>query len=168
MAETRSFVCVVCPRGCALEVELAPPAAPGLPPSAARVRGNECRRGEEYARREVVDPRRSLTSTVRTADPAFPRLPVRSSGDIPLARLREAARALDGLVAPADAKVGQVLARDFLGLGVDILACDDMDARRAPRPRAPGPAGSGAASAAASAAPAVAAASHNAPAGDAR
>ena len=92
MPETRHFTCIVCPRGCSLEVELADG------PTVLHISGNGCKRGEDYARREVVDPQRSLTSTVRTRGLERRRLPVRSSGTLPLGRLVEAARALDGVV----------------------------------------------------------------------
>ncbi len=146
MSETRKFVCIVCPRGCALEVDVAmisagagPRAGDAEAGSAAgassgigalsvvAVRGNACKRGEVYGRGEVLDPRRSLTSTVRVEGFLRRRLPVRSSGEIPLGRLREAARALDSLVVTRPVTCGEVLARDFLGLGVEVVATDDLD-----------------------------------------
>jgi CxxC motif-containing protein len=118
MPETRQFTCIVCPRGCSLEVELADG------PTVLRVSGQGCKRGEDYARREVVDPRRSLTSTVRTAGLERRRLPVRSAGLIPLGRLVEAARALDGIVVDRPMKCGDLVVKDLIGLGVDIVATD--------------------------------------------
>ena len=129
MADRREFVCIVCPRGCLLEVEFS--ARPGGNDDARSMEilslsGNQCRRGDEYASGELIDPRRSLTSTVRTASKAFPRLAVRGTAELPLARLAEAARVLDAVVAPLGCRVGDILARDILGLGVDIVASDDM------------------------------------------
>jgi CxxC motif-containing protein len=126
MSETRAFVCVVCPRGCALEVEVE--AGRG----ASRVlalRGNGCKRGEDYARSEVVDPRRSLTSTVRVLGLGRRRLPVRSSASLPLGRLAEAARALDGVTITKPTACGEVVVSDLLGLGVDIIATDSIGGR---------------------------------------
>ena len=118
MPETRHFTCIVCPRGCSLEVELADGS------TFLRVSGNGCKRGEDYARREVVDPRRSLTSTVRTRGLERRRLSVRSAGTLPLGRLVEAARALDGIVVDRPTKCGDLVLGDILGLGVDIVATD--------------------------------------------
>jgi CxxC motif-containing protein len=126
MAETRRFVCIVCPRGCGLEVEVLTGAGQGEGPSVAAVRGNSCKRGEEYARGEVVDPRRTLTSTVRTSGSARRRLSVKTSGAIPLGELRGAARALDGVVVSPSVACGDVVLGDLLGLGVDIVATDDL------------------------------------------
>ena len=122
MPETRHFTCIVCPRGCGLEVELADG------PTVLRVGGNGCKRGEDYARREVVDPQRSLTSTVRTRGLERRRLPVRSAGALPLARLVEAARALDGVVVDRPMRCGDLVVKDLIGLGVDIVATDTIGA----------------------------------------
>jgi CxxC motif-containing protein len=128
MAETRRFVCIVCPRGCSLEVEVLLGTERGAKgsPSVAAVRGNSCKRGEEYARREVVDPRRTLTSTVRTRGSARRRLSVKTSCPIPLMELRRAARALDGVVVSSPLKCGDVVLGNLLGLGVDVVATDDL------------------------------------------
>ncbi len=126
MAETRRFVCIVCPRGCALEVDVDVDVA-GEGKAVLALRGNACARGEVYGRSEIVDPRRSLTSTVRVANGKRRRLPVRSTGTIPLPRLREAARALDGIVVEGPLACGTVIAVDFLGLGVDIVATDQLE-----------------------------------------
>jgi CxxC motif-containing protein len=122
--ETLRILCIVCPRGCALEVDVG--GAPGN--QVLAVRGNACRRGEEYGRREAIDPRRSLTSTVRAAGLSRRRLSVRSSSDLPLGRLVDAARALDPVVVTGPVKLGEVVVRDILGLRVDIVATDDIGA----------------------------------------
>jgi CxxC motif-containing protein len=126
VAEKRRFVCIVCPRGCALEVELEAGTAEGPGPRLLPVRGAGCRRGEAYARGEILDPRRSLTSTIRAVGLCRRRLPVRTSGPIPLDRLLGAAAALDGLEAKKPVNCGDVLVKDFLGLGVDLIATDSL------------------------------------------
>lgn len=125
MPETKSMTCVVCPRGCRLLLELEKAEGEASPILRA-VDGAGCRRGEEYARREIIDPRRVLTSTVRTNSHESPRLPVRSSGPLPLGRLREAVRALDEVVAAPPLRCGEALKKDWLGLGVDLIASDDL------------------------------------------
>jgi len=51
---------------------------------------------------------------------------VRTSGPIPLGRLLGAAAFLDGLEARAPVTCGDVIVKDFLGLGVDLLATDSL------------------------------------------
>lgn len=131
----RKLTCIVCPRGCALRVKPRPAASgdggAGSSGGAAwEVAGNRCPRGVDYAVEEMTDPRRVLTTTVRTSDPLFPRLAVKTTAALPLPRLREAARALDGVLARPPVAVGDVLVRDLLGLGADVVATDDLPGGR--------------------------------------
>ncbi len=130
MAEPRRMVCILCPRGCALEVELAVPSATSPGSEAPLVRGNACKRGEAYGRAEVLDPRRSLTSTVRTRGQARRRLPVRTSAPIPLGLLVKAVASLDSLEVEGPVRCGDVIVADFLGLGVDLVATDSLGPSR--------------------------------------
>ena len=54
----RKMTCITCPTGCQLEVTRN---ADGE----LSITGAQCRRGEVYARNEILDPRRVLTTTVR-------------------------------------------------------------------------------------------------------
>jgi len=72
----RELTCISCPIGCAMTAEY-------QPDGSVAVTGNQCSRGAQYARDELVDPRRVVTATCRTESPAHPRLPVRSKGPCP-------------------------------------------------------------------------------------
>lgn len=101
--------CVLCPKGC--QVTLAPDGT---------VKGNGCPKGEEYARQEATDPRRVLTTTVKTA--AGQLIPVRSSTPLPkgeLLRAMETLRHLPPL--PAPVPFGQIALHDPFGLGSDLI-----------------------------------------------
>ena len=123
MSERKTLTCIICPRGCVLTV--------AIDGGMATVSGQACPKGETYGRQEAVEPLRSLTTTVRTDSPSRPRLPVRGDGDIPLRRLREALSTLDEVVARAPIKHGDVLVKDILGLGVNLIATDDLQASEA-------------------------------------
>jgi CxxC motif-containing protein len=96
------------------------------------VSGNACPRGEGYGRQEAIAPMRSLTSTVRAEGGARARLAVRTNGDIPLARMLEAVYALDDIVVCAPVAAGELIRADFLGLGVDLIASDELKALPGP------------------------------------
>jgi len=109
-------ICVVCPRGCRLHVDEA----------GGHVTGNQCALGEDYGRKELRDPTRVLTSTVRVRHALYPRLPIKTGRDIPKAKLFEVMRALDGITAEAPVKCGDVLLANVCGTGADIVATRDM------------------------------------------
>lgn len=82
MKETREFICVTCPVGCRLSVEVEGE-------TILSVEGNSCPRGLEYAKTEAVHPCRTLTTTVRVQGGDQPLVPVRTKTAVPKARLME-------------------------------------------------------------------------------
>lgn len=112
----RNMTCIQCPQGCALEVTLE-----GEKVSA--VTGNTCPRGETYARQEVEHPLRTLTTSVKTSGLSPKMLPVRTSGPIPKGSLTEAMSAAKKLLVKTPMRTGEPVVRNFLGLGVDLIAC---------------------------------------------
>jgi CxxC motif-containing protein len=86
----------------------------------AKVTGNTCPRGEKYARDELTNPVRTLTSTVRLTGGRT--LPVRTNKPIPKAKLFEAMKLIKAASAAAPVSVGDVILRDFLGDGTDVVA----------------------------------------------
>ena len=107
----KELICIMCPKGCHLTVD-----------DELNVTGNTCPRGVTYGKQEVTDPRRYLTSTVKIQSKSYRRLPVISSGDLPKDRVSDVIKYLDGVEVSAPIKVKDVIVKDVLGLGVDILA----------------------------------------------
>ena len=87
--------------------------------------GNSCDKGAEYAKNEVTDPRRTLTSTVRIEGAAIRRCPVRSRGTLPKGKVQEVAKMLDVVTIEAPVKIGDVVLAGVYG--TDIVAARDLD-----------------------------------------
>lgn len=114
----KNFVCIVCPNGCSLHaVE---------ENGEITVTGNRCPKGEEYARTELTNPVRTLTTSVATSFPERPVLPVRTSGAIPKRELKNAMKAVNAIVLDRPVSCGEVVAANFMGFGVDLIATDDL------------------------------------------
>lgn len=114
----KEIICIVCPRGCHLQVNEATHA----------VTGNHCERGAVYGVQELTAPTRTLTSTVRLEGSKYlRRCPVKTDAPIPKALMLEAAKALDAYSVEMPVKVGQVLQPDFLGTGVSLVATRTID-----------------------------------------
>lgn len=111
----RELVCIVCPRGCHMEVD-----------EDLNVTGNFCPRGAEYAKAELTHPVRVVTSTVRLEGGAYRRCPVKTSAPIPRERIPELMAALATVTVRAPVEAGQVLIPDVLGTGADIVATRPM------------------------------------------
>jgi CxxC motif-containing protein len=118
MPEKTKILCVTCPKGCTLEVTHAGSSVVEVKPG--------CKRGHQYAARELVDPRRMVATTIRVQGAAHPLLPVSTSAPFPKARIQELRAVLRSLEVRAPVKMGQVLVTDLLDTGVDILASRDL------------------------------------------
>ena len=114
----KEFVCIVCPNGCTLRAE--------EQDGAITVTGNTCSKGEEYAKSELTNPIRTLTSTVATSFPNHPILPVRTSAAIPKYEIKNAMSAINKLVVTTSLKCGDTVVKDFMVAGVDLIATDDI------------------------------------------
>ncbi|MDR3249210.1 MAG: DUF1667 domain-containing protein [Treponema sp.] len=119
--------CIVCPNGCRLAIEEIPEAATNLSPTEHyRVTGNRCERGISFAIAETIHPTRSVTTTVRTDFPGAPVLPVRSATEIPKARISELMQFLGELRVTKALGIGEVVAKNPLGLETDIIATGNI------------------------------------------
>lgn len=135
------MICITCPMGCHLQIER-------LSGNEIAVTGNRCARGEQYAREEMLSPRRVVTSTCRakagaavageaTAEgvarcagegslkagglPGPRRVPLRTRGSFPRERIPELLALIHKLELQLPVKRGQVVLADALGTGIDLI-----------------------------------------------
>ncbi len=115
----KEMVCVSCPIGCAITVEL------DDSNEVVSVTGNTCPRGDKYARQECTHPERMLTSTVKLEGGKLPVVSVKSASPIPKEMLFEAMKEINKVTLNAPVKIGDVVIKNILGTGVDIIATND-------------------------------------------
>ncbi|HSR03594.1 MAG TPA: DUF1667 domain-containing protein [Proteiniclasticum sp.] len=115
----REMICIVCPVGCRLQVD-------ERPDGEIIVMGNGCNRGVPYAKKELTNPTRVITSTVKITGGIHKRLPVKTSTDIPKGMNFDVMKELEGIEVESPIKVGTVLIKNVLGTGADIVATRNM------------------------------------------
>lgn len=113
--EAREVTCILCPIGCKARVSL-------REGTITKIENLECPRGEDYVRKEVEGPVRDFFTTVRVTGARIPVLPVRATKPVPKGRLSEIASELAKMEVKAPVELGDVIARNVLNLGVDIVA----------------------------------------------
>jgi CxxC motif-containing protein len=110
----KELLCIVCPNGCRLRAEERE--------GTIAVTGNRCKRGFAFALAELTNPTRTVTTTVRTAFPEAPALPVRTDREIPKGKIGELMGFLKTITVSGPLGCGDVVAENALGLGCNIIA----------------------------------------------
>ena len=90
------------------------------------VTGNTCKRGDVYARKEVTDPTRIVTATVRVIGGKADMVSVKTKEDIPKGKIFDCVKALKGVEVEAPVRIGDVIVPDVAGTGVDIVATKNV------------------------------------------
>ena len=103
----RNLTCIICPRGCSLEVT--------IENGSATVTGNACPKGAQYGADECTHPTRTVTSTVRVANRTDVMVSVKTATPIPKDQMAQAMRQIRALRVDAPVAIGDVLAEDVCG-----------------------------------------------------
>ncbi len=117
--EKRHLVCVVCPIGCEIDV-----VHDGS--KIISMEGNKCERSEEFVSQELVEPMRVLTTTIRIEGSRWPVIPVRTGKSVPSRLFPRIMRKLRGINLQAPVNMLDVVVRDVLGTGVNVIATRTM------------------------------------------
>ena len=112
------LICVTCPKGCTLMVTHDVKTVLNVE--------NGCKRGHEYARQELTDPRRMVASSVKIKGGIHPLMPVYTSAPFPKPRIPELLAALRKVELQAPVFLDQVILADVLDTGIDIRASREM------------------------------------------
>ena len=118
--ETRELTCIGCPMGCMLTVTMEKD-------EVAEVKGNTCPKGDIYARKEVVNPTRIVTSTIKITGGDKERISCKTASDIPKDKIFMVMKDIDGAVVEAPKHIGDVLVKDVAGTGVDVIATRNVE-----------------------------------------
>ena len=122
MSTTRNLTCIGCPLGCSLTVTMENDLV-------TSVTGNTCPRGDAYARKEVTNPTRIVTSTVRVKDGAAQMVNVKTASDIPKGKIFDCVAALRDVCVTAPVHIGDVIVADVAGTGIDVIAARNVEMR---------------------------------------
>lgn len=120
--KTRELTCIGCPLGCAVAVET------GEDGQIVSVTGNTCKRGDDYARKEVTNPTRIVTSTVKVEGGALDMVSVKTKSDIPKNKIFACVEGLKGICVKAPVHIGDTIAENIAGTGVDVVATKEIGA----------------------------------------
>ena len=119
--ENRDLICIGCPLGCPLTVTIENG-------EVTEVKGNTCPKGAIYAKKEVTNPTRIVTSTVRVTGGTCPMVNVKTASDIPKDKIFACVEALKSVVLTAPVKIGDIVLENVAETGVNIVAARNVSA----------------------------------------
>ena len=102
----RKLTCIICPLGCALEIQL-------KDDKIVSITGNNCPRGKVYAENECTNPQRTVTSTVKCEDGSL--ISVKTDKPIPKEKMSECIAIINKALATLPITIGDVIIEDVFG-----------------------------------------------------
>ena len=115
MTEEKEITCIVCPLGCKIL----------LKKTRCQVEvlfGNKCKQGIDYAINEALDPRRMLTTSVLVENGEWALVSVKSSDPVQKDKVFAVLREIRKIKVKAPVKAGDIIIKNVIGTGIDILA----------------------------------------------
>jgi len=103
----REFTCIICPNGCRIKVEYE-----GM--DIKNIKGDECPKGKDYVKNEIINPLRVFTGSVLVESGDFSLLSVKTTSLI-----GEITRQLK---VEAPVEIGQIVASNLLDNNIDLVA----------------------------------------------
>ena len=119
--EERKLTCIGCPLGWPLTVTMENG-------EVKDVKGNTCPRGDLYARDEVTNPTRVVTSIVKVKGGSLAAVSCKTANVIPKAKIFEILDEIKPVVMEAPVKIGDVVVANVAGTGVDVVATKNIEA----------------------------------------
>jgi CxxC motif-containing protein len=118
--EKKELICIGCPLGCPLSVILEND-------TVTSVSGNTCLRGDTYARKEVTNPTRIITSTIPVYGGVYATVSCKTESDIPKDKIFAIIKELKNISVNAPVCIGDVLAENIADTGVNIIATKNIE-----------------------------------------
>ena len=112
----KELTCIVCPRGCRLKID-----------DELNVTGNSCPRGAQYAKDEMTNPKRMITSIVRVSNRENVMVSVKTSASVPKGLIFKVLEEINKVSVTAPTKIGDVVIKNVLDTGSDIVITKNID-----------------------------------------
>lgn len=116
--EKKEMTCIGCPLGCELKVI--------VDGDDIEVSGNNCPNGEKYAKNEIRDPKRIVTSTVAVLDGVEKRVSCKT-GLVPKNKIFDCVDIIKKISVKAPVKIGDVLVKNIADTGANLVATKNVN-----------------------------------------
>lgn len=112
---TKNFTCIGCPLGCAIQVQMEDD-------KIVSISGNSCAVGDKYVRKEVINPVRTVTSSVQVINGDRHMVSVKTKEEIRKDCIENLMKAIKAVKVTAPVTIGDIILKNAADLGVDVIA----------------------------------------------
>lgn len=119
----KELICVICPNGCQLQAEI----LEGEQPVVTDVAGNLCDKGPEWAKQEIINPMRTIASSVVAGGGDFPMVSVRTDSPVPLKNIFDVMKEIKAARIMSPVSIGDVIIENVAGLPCNIIATRNVN-----------------------------------------
>ena len=111
----KSLICISCPLGCSLDVEYDTG-------HIQKIDGATCKRGLSYAEKEIFNPERVVTSTVKITGASISLLSVKTDKTVSKKVMSKIMKEIFRINVKAPIKVGDIIRSNIVNSGANLVA----------------------------------------------
>lgn len=111
----KEITCIVCPIGCKILVD------------GEKITNYKCKRGFFYATQEIKNPKRNLTTTLKTVGLSKRRVAVRLDSEIPKDAIFNVLKEIKKIKVAKKIKRGEIILENVLNLGVNLISQETVE-----------------------------------------
>lgn len=111
----KELTCINCPLGCTVSVTVEDG-------QITNITGNTCKRGEVYARNELSNPVRTVTSTARVDGSDQYSVSVKTEEPVPKGKIMEVMKEINKAHIKAPVAIGDTVIENVAGTGIRVVA----------------------------------------------
>ena len=118
----KEYTCIVCPNGCKIQAQIDEGCI-------TDIKGAMCEKGKAYVRQEILEPKRTIASSVAVRGGEFPLSSVRTTQPIPKEMIVQVMDEIKKIAVEAPTTIGQVVIANVLDTGSDIIITKNNSSR---------------------------------------
>lgn len=115
----KEIICIGCPLGCPLTIN-------HNQTTIQEINGNRCSLGLQYAEKELFNPERTLTTTVKVRNGHLPLVSVRTSKPIPKKRVFDTMNLLATVEVEAPIRIGEKIIPKLFDTKASVIATKNI------------------------------------------
>ena len=126
--KSKELICIVCPNGCQLQAQV----EEGAKILVTEIRGHLCEKGPEWAEQELVNPMRTIASSIIVAGGDFPLVSVRTDSPVPLKSIPDIMKVVKSSRAEAPVQIGDIMVKNPAGTSCNIISTRNVRTQEIP------------------------------------